>query len=65
MHTPTAERVTSAVVVGAALAAAALRLPMLAALPAPDEGGFLLVAGQWHAHGGRSTAATGWTDHPC
>ncbi|MEZ5192112.1 MAG: hypothetical protein R2734_06155 [Nocardioides sp.] len=50
--------------VGAALAAAALRLPMLAALPAPDEG-FLLVAGQWHAHGGRSTAATGWTDHRC
>ncbi len=47
----------------AALAALAPRLPFLNAPLSPDEGGFLLVAGQWHAGGG-SLYGDYWVDRP-
>lgn len=63
MHMHPAERVTRAVVVGAVVVAAGLRLPTLDALPASDEGGFLLVASQWHSGGG-SLYGHYWVDRP-
>ena len=40
-----------------------LRLPFLAAPLSPDEGGFLTLAGQWHAAGG-SLYGSLWVDRP-
>jgi Dolichyl-phosphate-mannose-protein mannosyltransferase len=47
----------------AALAAVALRLPLLSRPPSPDEAGFLLVGGQWHS-GGSSLYGDYWVDRP-
>lgn len=41
----------------------ALRLPFLNHPPSPDEAGFLLVGGQWHA-GGMSLYGNYWVDRP-
>ncbi|VXA93963.1 hypothetical protein [Aeromicrobium sp. 9AM] len=50
--------------IGAAAAgAAAARLPFLGHAPSPDEGGFLVVAGQWHG-GGTSLYGNYWVDRP-
>src|SRR4051812_1801214 len=46
-----------------AAVAVALRLPTLDAPPAPDEAGFLMVGGQWHASG-RSLYGGDWVDRP-
>ncbi|TXL62934.1 glycosyltransferase family 39 protein [Aeromicrobium terrae] len=51
------------VVVVSALAAAGSRLPFLSRPPGPDEGGFLLVGGQWHAGSG-SLYGSYWVDRP-
>jgi hypothetical protein len=40
-----------------------LRLPYLRAPAGPDEGGYLAVAGQWHA-GGSSLYGSYWVDRP-
>ena len=46
-----------------ALAALVLRLPFLGAPVSPDEGGFLEVAGHWHAGGG-ALYGPYWVDRP-
>lgn len=47
---------------GLALLAVLLRLPYAGRALSPDEGGFLLVAGQWHP--GRSLYGHYWVDRP-
>ncbi len=47
----------------AVLAVVAVRLPTLTDPLSPDEGGFLLVGGQWHAGGGSLYGAY-WVDRP-
>jgi len=54
-----ADRWVVALVVGTVL----LRIPRLTAPLGSDEGGFLLVAGQWHA-GGTSLYGDYWVDRP-
>ena len=46
-----------------ALTAVAVRLPLLARPPSPDEAGFLLVGSQWHS-GGTSLYGDYWVDRP-
>jgi len=52
-------------VLGAAAATVLLRLPFVAAPLSPDEGGFLVLARQWHAAGpGGSLYGRYWVDRP-
>jgi hypothetical protein len=50
-------------VLALAVVAVGLRLPLLGHAPSADEGGFLAVAGQWHA-GGTSLYGNYWVDRP-
>ena len=43
--------------------AVSLRLPFIGRSPGPDEAGFLMVGGQWHA-GGTSLYGNYWVDRP-
>jgi len=59
---PARPRRRRAVVPGIAAAAAAAWLPFLTFPLSPDEGGFLMVAGQWHP--GTSLYGDYWVDRP-
>src|SRR4051794_10053079 len=53
----------SPVVVAAALVTVAARVPLAGRPATPDEGGFLVVASQWHV-GGSSLYGNYWVDRP-
>ncbi len=51
------------VVAGSAALVVVARLPFVGRPPGPDEGGFLVVGGQWHG-GGSSLYGNYWVDRP-
>src|SRR3954470_7971552 len=53
----------SPVVAAAAVVTVAARLPLAGRPATPDEGGFLVVASQWHV-GGSSLYGNYWVDRP-
>lgn len=61
---PSARRdLSRLVVLVSAVVVVAARLPFIGRSPGPDEGGFLVVARQWHA-GGSSLYGNYWVDRP-